>query len=170
MKIIEALKGIKDLNRKAEDLRKLIAVHCADLDYETPRYDDQWGKVQGWIQAHGDIVKEILRLKFCIMKTNIATKVDVELGGKIITKTIAEWIYRRKDLAKLDLQCWNQLGDRNLKEGQIPQSDGSKRDVKIRRYYKSEERDEKISLFKSEPLLIDAKLEVANCVTDLIED
>ena len=170
MKIIEAMKQIKDLMRKAEDLRQRVHVSAADLDIENPKYENQKEKVAGWIQAHSDILKEILRLRYAIQKTNISTMVKVELGGVVVEKSIAEWIHRRRDLAKLDLDMWMRLSDRNLKDGQLTQSDGSKRDVKVRRYYNPEERDEKSSMYKSEPLMIDARLEVVNATTDLIED
>ena len=75
MKLIEAMKQIKDLQRKAEDLRKKIAVHCVDMSYETAVYPDQRAQVGSWLQAHGDIVKEILRLRVAIQRTNLATPV-----------------------------------------------------------------------------------------------
>src|ERR1700688_3580412 len=100
MKLIQAMKKIKDLATKAEDLRKKVTNHSADLTIETPQYPDQRRQVAEWVQAHGDILKEILHLRFCIQKTNIATPVSIELGGKHVTKSIAEWIHRRRDLAK----------------------------------------------------------------------
>lgn len=175
MKIVEALKQKKDLMRKAEDLRKKIAQAAADLDIEIPAYEDQAEKVKGWLQAHTDISKEILRLSIAIQRTNLATKVTVELGGKAVTKSIAEWIHRRGEkgkklgLAGLELCAWQQLSDRGLKEGQIKQSSGELRDVKIRRYYSPEQRDKMLDQLQSEPLMVDARLEVANALTDLIE-
>ena len=167
MKIIEGMKQIKDLQRKAEDLRTKIAKCSADLDFETQQYPDQEQRVSGWLQAHSDILKEILDLRVRIQKTNIAVSVCIDLGGVVVTKTIAEWIHRRRDLAKMEQLAWAGLTDKGLKEGQVKQSDGTIRDVRLRRYYKPEERDEKISLYKSEPLLIDAKLEVVNATTEL---
>jgi len=41
MKIIEALKKIKDLQRKADDIKDKIGTYCADLDCENPVYVDQ---------------------------------------------------------------------------------------------------------------------------------
>lgn len=169
MKIIEAMKKIKDLQVKAEDLRQKIGKHCADLSFETPLYPDQRVVVAGWLQAHSDILKEILRLRFAIQKTNIATSVVVVLGESNVTKTIAEWIHRRRDLAKLDQGAWASLGDRGLKEGQTQTTQGEKMDVKIRRYFDPLERDKKVDLYRSEPSVIDATLEVTNAITDLIE-
>lgn len=168
MKLIEAMKKIKDLQIKAEDLRKKVATYCADQSHETALYGaDQKTKVNEWIQAHGDIIQEILKLRINIQRTNLATNVVIELGGNQITKSIAEWIHRRRDLAELDKSCWACLSDRNLKEGTILTSTGEKQEVKIRRYYDPAQRDDKIELYRSEPSKIDATLEVINAVTDL---
>lgn len=170
MKIIEGMKQIKDLVRKADDLRGKITKCAADLDIETPLYGEgQRETVRGWVQAHSDIVKEILRLRLAIQRTNLATMVTIDLGGKEVTKTIAEWVHRRRDLAGLELSGWTALNDRNLKDGRMQQSTGDIRDVKVRRYYNPEERDKMVDMLKSEPLLVDAKLEVVNAITDLME-
>lgn len=170
MKIIEALKGIKDLHRKADDLVEKIKEHSADLDCETPKYPDQKRQVAEWVQSHSDILKEILRLKIALLRTNLATNVTIELGGKHVTKSIAEWIERRRSLAALEMKAWNSLTDKNLKEGYenrlTPNSPASL--IKRRLYFDPVERDEKREMFREEPAKIDGTLEVANAVTDLI--
>src|SRR5690349_14838158 len=118
MKLIQAMKQVKELQRKAEDLRGKVATNCAHMNIETPTYGDkQRDQVRQWLQAHEDILKEILRLRVAIQRTNLATDVTIELGAKQVKKTIAEWIHRRKDLAKLDQEVWSKLGDKNLREG-----------------------------------------------------
>lgn len=170
MKLIQAMKQVKDLLRKAEDIRGKIAANSASLDFETPRYGErQSEQVREWLQAHSDILKEILRLRLAIMRTNAATKVTIEIGDKAVVKTIAEWVYRRRELAELERQAWGGLTDRNLKEGRIQESTGAVREVKIRRYYDAMERDKNVELYRSEPAMIDGTLEVVNAVTDLIE-
>lgn len=175
MKIIEAMKQVKDLTRKADDLRKKVQEHAADLDVHTPVYEDQTGQVAGWLQAHQDITREILRLKVAIQKTNLQTEVTIELGGKGVTKPIAAWIHRRITLAEMDRKVWESLGHMEklgkLREGvlQGPTGDSPAREIKVRRYYDPATRDKKVDLYKSEPTTIDGSLEVANAVTDLIE-
>lgn len=168
MKIIEAMKKIKDLQKKAEDLRGKIGVHCADQSHETPLYPDQRKQVAEWLQSHADIMREILGLRVAIQRTNIATEVTINLGEKAVTKSIAEWIHRRRDLAKLDLEAWSKLGDRGLREGNIQTTQGQVVEVKIRRYFDPLERDRRIDLYRSEPNTIDATLEVTNAITDLV--
>jgi len=171
MKIIEALKKIKDLSRKAADIRDLIAKHCADLDCETPTYPDQKRQIQEWLQSHGDVIKEILHLRYSIQKTNVETMVTIEIGGNHVTKSIAEWIHRRKDLAKLEEDVYRKLTNRDLKEvyTQKLTDNTPEKQVKRRLYFDPAERDMKIEMFRSEPSLIDRTLEVTNCITDLIE-
>ena len=168
MKIIEGLKKVKELQRKSEDLRKKISEHSANLSYETPVYKDQETQVKEWLQAHEDISQEILGLRLAIQKTNLETSVTIELGNKSITKSIAGWIHRRKDLAKNDAAAWRNLTDKNLQDAKVKQSNGEILDVKIIRYYDPRFRDLKISLYDSEPSIIDGKLEVVNAVTELI--
>jgi hypothetical protein len=169
MKLIEALKQIKDLEKKADDLRGMVAKHSAYLNIETPTYTDQKKQIKGWIQSHSDILKEILRLRVAIQKTNLATEVTIELAGKMVTKTIAEWIHRRRDLATDESKMWRGLTDRNLKEGTMKQSNDQPVEVKIVRCYDPEERDQKIFDLESEPSVIDGKLEIVNAITDLLE-
>jgi hypothetical protein len=171
-KLIEAMKQIKDLQRKAADIREKIQKHHADIDIEVPVYgtpEQQRDMVSQWLQAHSDIVKEIGKLRFAIQKTNIQTPVTIILGEKSVTKTITEWISRRKDLAALDAQAWDCLNDKGIKPAiNIQKTDGTLQEVKIRRYYDPKVKDDKRELYRSEPSLIDGSLEVVNAVTDLV--
>lgn len=169
MKIIEALKKIKDLQRKCEDLAKKIGQHSADLDYETPLYQNQADQLRDWTQSYTDCVREIARLRVAIQRTNVLTGVTITLGNTPVTKCIAEWIHWRRDLAKLSEAVYKQMTDKNLKEGRVIQSTGQVVEVKIRRYYDPAERDRKLELYRSQPSLIDAQLEIVNATTDLLE-
>lgn len=170
MKIIQAMKKLKDLALKAQDLREKVAKHAADLSIETPTYADQKTQVAQWIQAHGDILKEILRLRIAVQRTNLATDVVIELDGKQVTKSIAEWVHRRRDLSKTEMEMWQKLTDRGLKEQNVQTTQGGPiTELRVRRYFDPAERDEKISLYRSEASVIDGTLEVVNATTDLIE-
>lgn len=169
MKIIEALKQIKDLQRKANDLRDLVKVNCARSSVESDRYPEQDKKVEGWIQAHSDILQEILRLRVAIQKTNLETPVTMENLPGSPTKSIAAWIHRRRDLAGEELKMWNCLTDRGIHEGMGNAPSGEQIQIKIIRFYEPDKRDKMKALYQSEPTIIDSKLEVVNAVTDLIE-
>jgi len=173
MKLIEAMKKCQLLQKKAEDLRNHVAKHCVDLDIETPVYgteQEQREQIRKWIQSHSDVLAEIETLKTSISRTNLATKVKIQLGEKAVEKPITQWILRRRDLSKQEQVIWTKLTDRGLPEKQyLNQTTGQQREIKLRRYYDPKERDQKLDLFQSEPFLIDAALEVVNAVTDLIE-
>lgn len=170
MKLIQAMKQIKDLQIKIEDLKLKISQHCVDMDFETALYGaDQKATVDGWLQSVHDLLKEILRLRVAVQRTNLLTPVTITLGGESVTKSIAEWIHRRRDLAASEMDLWQKLGDRGFKEGHMKMTSGEVKEVKIRRYYSAAERDAKIELFRSEPMTIDATLETVNAITDLIE-
>lgn len=169
MKIIEAMKQVKMLDTKVGDLRSKIKDHAADYQHETPVYKNQEAQIVSWLQSCHDTVQEIERLRVAIQATNLATMVTIELGGKNVTKSIAAWIHRRRDLAKIDATVESMLTDRGLKEGTLQTSSGGQQEVKIRRYYDPATRDKLIEMYRNEPMIIDSTLEVINAITDLIE-
>ncbi len=170
MKLIEALKKKKELLRKADDLKGKIGTYCVHMSYETPTYEDQKSQVREWIQAHTDIIKEIEHLQVAILRTNLMTDVTIILGDNSVTKPIAAWIIRRREMAGQDLSCWQKLTDKNLKEGLFRNSQQQEIVAKIVRCYDPVERDRNCELYRSEPSTIDSTLETVNAVTDLIED
>lgn len=169
MKIIQAMKRLKELKAKEEDLREKVGRFCADLTMETPTYPDQKQQIREWIQAHHDILKEILALRLAIQRTNLATRVTIELDGKGVAQSIAAWIHRRKDLAAMEMAVWQKLGDRGLREQNVQTSlGGNITEIRIRRYFDSTEKDRRVELYRSEPMVIDATLEVINATTELV--
>lgn len=171
MKLIEAMKKIKELQVKADDLSSKVKTNSANLNVETPLYPDTAKQIREWIQAHSDVLKEVLRLRVAIQSTNLVTMVAVELDGNSVVKSIAAWIHRRRDLATAEQTIWAGLTDRGLKEGNfqpsVPGAQGA--EIRIRRFFDPIERDAKIELYRSEPSIIDRTLEVVNATTDLLE-
>jgi hypothetical protein len=169
MKIIEALKKIKDLKRKADDLKGKITQYCADMECDSPTYTDQKRQVTEWLQAHSDIIKEILKLKFLILKTNVNQDVTIEINNKFVTKTIAEWVIRRRELVSLEEQVWRGLTDRGLRDSKYKLTNSAPEViVKVRLYFDAAERDKKVDEYRTEPSLIDSALEITNAVTELL--
>jgi len=169
MKIIEGMKEIKRLEEKSEDLKTKVGTYCAHMNIETPTYPDQGGQIKEWLQSVHDSLKEAERLRLAIQKTNLQTKVTIEIGGTKIDKSIAAWIIRRRLYAQKEQALWASLGDRNLREGIMKNSAGENVEVKIQRYYDPKMRDQKVAEYRDEPNLIDRTLEVVNAVTDIIE-
>ena len=170
MKIIEAMKRIKLNKEKIADLQTKIAANSANLSYETPAYGDrQRAQVFEWVQSALDVGQENIRLLVAIQRTNLATQVTIELGGKGVTKCIAEWVWRRREYATIDYGTWAKLTDRGLKEGSIQQSTGQMMEVKLVRQYDPAVRDAQMVMYREEPTLIDGALELINATTDLLE-
>lgn len=170
MKIIEAMKRVKANKEKIVDLQGKIAAYCVHLSFETPLYGaDTQSKIREWMQGCEDTTKENIRLLCAIQRTNIATMVPIVLGERTVTKSIAEWVWRRREYAALDLKTWQMLTDRNLKEGVGQNSQGAAVEIKIVRYFDPVLRDKMQAIYRTEPHEIDAALEVVNAVTDLIE-
>lgn len=170
MKLIEAMKRVKQNKEKIADLQAKIAGHCANLSHETPVYGTETPtKIREWLQGCTDLSQDNVQLLVAIQRTNLATAVTVTLGDTAVTKRIAEWVWRRREYAALDLATWSKLTDRGLKEGQANTSTGQPFELKIVRHFDPVQRDTKLALYKSEPHEIDAALEIINAITDLIE-
>lgn len=170
MKVIEAMKIVKYNKEKIEDLHEKISKNCANSSLETPVYGEETGsKIKEWLQSCTDLSQENVRLLCSIQKTNLQTMVTIELGNKNVTKSVSEWVWRRREYAKLDAMSWSKLTDRNLQEVKYKDSLGVDREVKIVRHFNPIERDEKMELYKSEPHKIDSALEISNALTDLVD-
>lgn len=170
MKLIEAMKRVKANKDKVADLQAKIGQYCANLNFETMTYGSETpDKIKEWLQSCDDTSQENVRLLVAIQRTNLATSVAITLGEVSVTKTIAEWIWRRREYAALDQATWSKLGDRSLREGQTTNSTGEKVDVRIVRHFDPVLRDKMVAMYRAEPGEIDAALEVVNAVTDLIE-
>ena len=172
MKLIEAMKRVKANKEKIAALQEMIRNFSAHLSHETPVYGNETPeKINGWAQTCEDLAQDNIKLLTAISRTNLATQVTVILGEKRVTKAIAEWIWRRREYAALDLATYRNMGDRGLKEGHLNSSvpGGTPVPVTIVRNYNPERRDKKLAEYQSEPHEIDATLEVVNATTDLIE-
>jgi len=173
MKIIEAMKKIKYLRKKVDDLALKINQNAADYSHEKSTYgteEDQREQIKMWIQSAEDVITEILSLRVSIQRTNLETDCTIEVGGKTVTKSIAEWIHRRRDLAGLNKSLWSSLneGGRNQKHIAYKDTTGEEKVASLRLYFDPAERDAKKDIYTEEPSLIDGALEVKNAVTELI--
>lgn len=170
MKLIEALKKVKANKEKIADLQKRIGDHCANLSHETPMYGlETSARIAEWLQSCTDLSQDNAQMLCAIQRTNLATMVDIELDDVTVSKSIAEWIWRRREYAALDLLTWSKLTDRNLREGHMNTSTGSPIEIKIVRHFNPVMRDKKRNTYSMEPHSIDAALEIANAITDLVQ-
>src|SRR5258706_14930760 len=102
MKIIEAMKKVKANKEKITDLQAKISTSCATLSFEHPLYPDTKAKIAEWAQSCNVLSQENIRLLVSIARTNLATYTTIELGDKRVTKSLAEWVWRRREYAAID--------------------------------------------------------------------
>lgn len=176
MKLIEAMKQQKHTLRKMEDLRKKIAMYCADLDCMQPTYgtaEEQKKKVGEWLQMHHDLALELTNIKRKIQLTNLNTPVEIKVGDNTITRSIAEWVIRRREIIDLEVQSYSILTDKGLADRSMLMrsgvSDDKVRQARVRFYFDASERDKNIETLKTEKESIDKALEIANATTELCE-
>ena len=170
VKIIEAMKTVKLNLKKCEDLRRQIQNSAANLSIETPLYGaDTAAKITGWLQTIHDIGQDNITLLVNIQRTNLVTQVPITINGITVTKSIAEWVWRRRAYADQDRAAWAALSDRGLKEEvKMPTGNGQAVEVKLVRFYDPTIRDQMIGMYRDEPFLIDSALEVVNATTELV--
>lgn len=168
MKIIEAMKRIKHLKTKVEDLVNKVRAHCALTADIAPTYEDQKAQVAEWVQSARDTIEEIARLRMAITRTNDRVLVPIKIGEKEVSKPIAYWILRRRELAQMEKAVYGSLTDRGLKP--VVYEDDEKRPQlhQIVRFFDVKARDTRLDQLREEPSLIDAALEMVNATTDIV--
>lgn len=169
MKIIEALKELKLNAKKIGDVSARIALNSAKKDFEKSPYADPTSQVKEWLDSVEGLTKRNAQLTLLISKTNAATLVTIELEGKQVTKSITEWIYRRRYGVAMEMAAVKALTNRGLKDEQVKQTDGTLLETKVVLHYDQKLRDQRMDALQQEPTLIDTRLEMVNAVTDLLE-
>jgi hypothetical protein len=158
-----------------EDLRKKISMYCADLDCMQATYgdaDSQKKKVSEWLQMHHDLALNLTKLKKDIQRTNLETNVTIKIGDEPVTRTISEWVIRRREIIDFEIQSYSILSDRGLSDKSmlVRGLDTDKvKQARVRFYFDASERDKQLELLKTEKESIDKVLEIANATTDVIE-
>ena len=97
--------------------------------------------------------------------------VTITMDKKDVTKSIAEWVWRRREYSKIDHKTWSCLSTKNLQTGLSKNSVAGAPDFKLTMvlHFDIEQRDKMIALYAGENHLINAELEVVNATTDLLD-
>lgn len=171
MKIIEALKKVKYNREKMVDLARLIKQNAANMESQKGRtgYDDPKRKIREWVQSVHDLQNDNARLLAGIQRTNLTTKVTIEVeDGKPVTKTIAEWITRRREGVDQDYQVYSCMST-NLKQQTMQDAQGNLIVDNVVYNFSTEERDKKLMVLSEEKSRIDSTLEIVNATTDIVD-
>jgi len=169
MKIIEALKKLKVIEKRMEKNRQQITQYASMISTERPIFDTeekQRKEVSSLIQSNTDLMKEYLDLKGKIEKTNITVK--VEMGG--VQYSISDLLLIKRKMAKVMMSTYEALntsaGQSRLRQVSIGAGERSPQVVQL-----YDEKDKIAGLDKWQDLYhnIDSRLEVINATTDLME-
>jgi hypothetical protein len=171
MKIIEALKNLKTIQKRMEKNCQQIREYCAYVSVETPVFETQEkqrAEVDALIQSNIDLEVEYLRLKKAIETTNLA--VTVTIGT--LTHTITELISIKRVVGKFRTATYSALTPQlalqrlqqiyNQSKGVDPTNP-----AKVIVVFEEKMRNQKIREWEDFLAQIDGRLEVVNAETDL---
>jgi len=169
MKIIEALKNLKTIQKRMEKNCQDISQYCAYVSTETPAFeteDKQREHVKSLVQANLDLEKEYLRLKKAIELTNL--NVTVTIGTR--TLTITELMSIRRVMEKFHKATYQALNANSalqrLNEIYRKGVDGAN-PARVIALFKEEDKVNSLRDWEEFTSQIDGKLEVVNAETEL---
>lgn len=167
MKLIEALKEVEACREKIRSLSQKISENSAHREDKPTEYVDPKEEIQSWQTKIHAATSRMEELLLRISYTNLKTLITIEINGNSITKSIAGWVYRRRELSRLDLMAWNVCTNKRLR-AEVDIKDTNKV-FRVVLNYDPKTRDRKVEEYTSEPGIIDSRLETVNAVTELLE-
>ncbi len=171
MKLIEALKNLKTIEKRIQKGCEQISEYFAYVSVETPHFETQekqTEQVHSLIQGNLDLAKEYLKLKSAIEHTNLTTKVTI--GHR--THTINELITLRRVSGKFTLMTYGAINPNGAKTRlqQFYNKSGGVNPIEPARIivcYKEEDKNKHQQEWTDFLAQIDGKLEVVNAETEL---
>lgn len=171
MKLIEALKNLKTIEKRIQKGCEQITEYVAYVSVETPAFETQekqTEQVHGLIQGNIDLAAEYLKLKTAIEFTNLNTQVTI--GTR--THSISELITLRRTSGKFNLQTYSAIHPEKAKKrlSEFMQRNGGMNPIepaKLIICYKEEDKLKKANEWQEFLSMIDGKLEVVNAETEL---
>lgn len=169
MKLVEALKELKLIEKKIEKNREQINQYASKLSVEKPQFENekaQEKKVQSLIQANNDLIENYILLANRIAYTNLMTTLDYE-GRTYRVSDLLVYVRKMHDYYVRTIDALNENAARHrMKTFNMQQ--GEK--IYVERFYKEEFKNaelQKIEKFDKSRII--ARLETLNAVTDLLE-
>jgi hypothetical protein len=170
MKIIEGMKELKLIEKKINDNTGKIMTYSSTVSTERPFFEnekDQRKEVESLIQANTDLVMRYLKIKRMIEQTNLA--VTAEFDG--VKYSLADLLVLKRRLGDTLIRTYNALST-NYADTRIRNApaeiDGKK--AQVIRLYDENKKNENLSKLMEFTSNIDARLEVINATTDLVEE
>ena len=173
MKIIEAMKELKLIEKKIVKNTEAIALYSSGFDVEKPAFETeakQRDEVQSLVQSNEDLLKRYAMLKAAIDKTNLVTTVSL-MGTDYTIHNLLVLKRKAGELLKKTYMSLNTSSADMRKNALISgynRGDNAKVPVVIR-YFDEKKRNEKLNNIDNFLSAIDARLEVVNAVTNLVD-
>lgn len=172
MKLIEALKNLKTIEKRIEKNCQQIGEYAAYVSVEQPAFETeerQRQEVASLVQGNLDLTKEYLRLKTAIEFTNLNTKVTI--GQQ--ENSISELITIRRTSGKFTTMTLNSLQPARAmqKLQQVYQRQNGVNPMepaKVIPLYNEADKNKALREWDEFFSAIDGKLEVVNAETDLL--
>ena len=168
LKIIEAMKRIKVIDKRMETNSANVTKYSSMLTSERPYFENeaaQRKEVKSLIQSNEDLLNEYLTLKGQIERTNLFT--NIEMGGKIYT--ISDLLVIKRRLAQKMIGTFNALNDQAA-GARLRNSVGADgKQPQIVRLFDEKDRNDGLSKWHDLYDNIESRLEVINATTDLVE-
>lgn len=163
MKLIEAMKELKTIEKRMDKNSKKITEYASSLDSERVQFGtpkEQEKEVAGLVQANEDLMVNFLNLKTSIDQTNLNTKVDIE--GKVYT--IAELLIVKRRMASFMVNTYRALNEDKGRGLQRHRSDNAKVIV----FFDEKKKNKGLEQWETLYERIDSRLEVVNATTELV--
>lgn len=179
MKLIEALKNLKTIEKRIDKNCEKIREYCAYVSVETPTFETeerQRQEVASLVQANLDLEKEYIRLKRSIEQTNLATKVSINGKEYTISEliTIKGAVKGRAGAGRFRTATYQALNAQKAMQRlqQVFQQRGGvdpTNPAKVIPLWKEEDKNKALHDWEEFTSAIEGRLEVVNAETDLIE-
>lgn len=168
MKIIEALKEVKLIEKKIVKNNETIMQYSSQLSNEKPYIGDekeQTKYVKELIQSNLDLIDRSLILKLKIEKTNNST-IATKRGKR--EYTITELLAYKRRIGAFERATFSSLTEDNAKRN-MAMFRGNDSGISIIRFYDEKSKNEKLGDWLEFSENIDGLLEVLNASTDIVE-
>lgn len=169
MKIIEAMKELKLLEKRIELNNSILGKYNSRLSISMPEFktdEDQKAKVAESIQSNEDIVTRYLKLKSDIEYTNLMVR--IEYGGK--TYSLSELLtMKRKGLGFLNSTYKSLDSSKTEVAVRGIKTTESAKEVTVVKYYDEAMKMNKLREIQDMLYHMDGRLEVVNATTELME-
>jgi predicted nucleic acid-binding Zn-ribbon protein len=169
MKIVEAMKELKLIEKKIARNTDSIQKYSAQLSNERPYFttpEAQSKEIRSLVQANGDLIDNYIALKGKIERTNL--EITIEMDGR--KYSLSELLVLKRKLAGLMAKTYEAMNDNSAKQSErLIMRSGSDKEIRVERFYDEREKMEGLRKWQDFVDNIDSRLEVINATTDIVE-